>query len=166
MSTPRQSRQDPSTWPSWRKWLMWRRPITQSPGKRNWDHTFGGQGLDKKFVMPVSSDVSLSPDSQDWLAPGWPSQRCWPSWSWSVWSASSSTGWPWTSPSPTWTKARYMIGQDWSRDQNNGLWLVNTDHVTRVLASDWSKLITWPEYWPLIGRDSIFPLRAHWKRAW
>ena len=24
---------------------------------------------------------------------------------------------------------------------------------TRLLASDWSRQITWPEYWPLIGRD-------------
>ena len=35
------------------------------------------------------------------------------------------------------------------------LWLVQTDHVSRILASDWSRQITWPEYWPLIGPDLI-----------
>ena len=34
---------------------------------------------------------------------------------------------------------------------NPGLWLVNTSHVTSLLASDWSILVTWPEFWPLIG---------------
>ena len=28
-----------------------------------------------------------------------------------------------------------------------------TDHVSRILASDWSRQVTCPEYWPLIGRD-------------
>ena len=36
---------------------------------------------------------------------------------------------------------------------NTGLWLVNTNIVTWILASDWSILITWPVYWPLIGRQ-------------
>ena len=29
---------------------------------------------------------------------------------------------------------------------NTGLWLAEADHVTSILASDWSKQITWPEY--------------------
>ena len=68
-----------------------------------------------------------------------------------------------------------LIGQYRSRDLNTGLWLVNTGHVTLVLASDWSRDLTFPpvlffwyfykdfhnyifknfhyfEYWPLIGR--------------
>ena len=32
-------------------------------------------------------------------------------------------------------------------------WWVITDHVTWTLASDWSRQITWPEHWPLIGPD-------------
>ena len=35
--------------------------------------------------------------------------------------------------------------------QNNGVWLIMIDHVTWTLASDWLRVITWPEYWPLIG---------------
>ena len=38
------------------------------------------------------------------------------------------------------------------------LWLVETDHVTWIPASDWSRQITWPEYWPLIGRG--------WQPVW
>ena len=41
---------------------------------------------------------------------------------------------------------------DWSALVNTGLWLVNTSHVTSILASDWSILVTWPGYWPLIGQ--------------
>ena len=33
-----------------------------------------------------------------------------------------------------------LIGQNRSCDINTGLWLVNTDHVTLILASDWSIL--------------------------
>ena len=29
------------------------------------------------------------------------------------------------------------------------------DHVTWILTSDWSRLITWLRYWPLIGRDRV-----------
>ena len=47
----------------------------------------------------------------------------------------------------TWT----LIGQHRS-SCNTGLWLVNTDHMTPILASDWSTQITWPQYWPLIGQ--------------
>ena len=31
-----------------------------------------------------------------------------------------------------------LIGPEWSRDLNTGLWLVQSDHVTWILASDWS----------------------------
>mgnify|MGYP007048711730 CR=1 FL=1 len=50
----------------------------------------------------------------------------------------------------------------------HGLWLVNSEHVTSILASDWSiqttwdmtwilasdwsTLVTWPQYWPLIDQ--------------
>ena len=48
---------------------------------------------------------------------------------------------------------------DWfrqvSHDLNTGLWLVETDHLTSILASDWSRQVTWPEYWPLIGGKGI-----------
>ena len=37
--------------------------------------------------------------------------------------------------------------------QNNGVWLIMIDHVTWTLASDWLRVITWPEYWPLIGQE-------------
>ena len=36
---------------------------------------------------------------------------------------------------------------------NTGLWLVERDHVTWILATDWSKKILQPEYSPLIGRE-------------
>ena len=46
---------------------------------------------------------------------------------------------------------------------NTGLWLVNTDQVTWMVACHWSILVTWhkywsilvtwPEYWPKIGQD-------------
>ena len=35
---------------------------------------------------------------------------------------------------------------------NTGLLLVQTDHVTWILASYWSRQVTWHQYWPLIGR--------------
>ena len=41
----------------------------------------------------------------------------------------------------------------WCLVCNTDLWLVETDHVTWILASDWSWQITWPKHWPLIGRD-------------
>ena len=37
----------------------------------------------------------------------------------------------------------------------SGLSLVNTGHVTKVLASDWSIHIMWPEYYPLIGWRTV-----------
>ena len=37
-----------------------------------------------------------------------------------------------------------VIGQDWSRNLNSGLWLVNTIHVTLILTSDWSTQLMWP----------------------
>ena len=36
-------------------------------------------------------------------------------------------------------------------NRNAGLLLVKTGPVTLTRASDWSRLVTWPEYWPLIG---------------
>ena len=33
-----------------------------------------------------------------------------------------------------------VIGQYWSRDLNTDLWLVNTDHVTWILTSDWFRM--------------------------
>ena len=46
-------------------------------------------------------------------------------------------GWVWTITNCSWSEYRPLIGQRWSRDLNTGLWLVNTDHVTSILASDW-----------------------------
>ena len=40
----------------------------------------------------------------------------------------------------TFQSFRTLIGQYRSRDLDTGLWLVNTDHVTWILASDWSEL--------------------------
>ena len=40
---------------------------------------------------------------------------------------------------------------DIDKKGNTGLWLVDTDHVTWILASDWLMFITWPEYWLVIG---------------
>ena len=61
----------------------------------------------------------------------------------------------------------------------HGLWLVNYEHVTSILASDWSiqttwdmtwilasdwsTLVTWPQYWPLIGQ---FISRETWLGYW
>ena len=46
----------------------------------------------------------------------------------------------------------WLVNMYLSRDHNTGLWFVNTDHVTWILASNWSILVIWPEYWPLIGQ--------------
>ena len=54
-----------------------------------------------------------------------------------------------------------VASEDWSL----GLWLVKTYHVTWILASDWSMLITLPEYWPLIGPFSGSH-RAPWAPEW
>ena len=45
----------------------------------------------------------------------------------------------------------HLIGGESSRDPDTCLWLVESDHVTWILASDWSRVIAWPGYWPLIG---------------
>ena len=59
-----------------------------------------------------------------------------------------------------------LIGREMSRDLNTGLWLDNTDLTplsvslprdyfcpsSAILASDWWILVTWPEYWHLIGQ--------------
>ena len=42
-----------------------------------------------------------------------------------------------------------------SRDLDTGLWLVQSDNVIWILASDWSRVITWSGYWPLIGQRVI-----------
>ena len=36
---------------------------------------------------------------------------------------------------------------------NNDLLLVKSDHVTYILTSHWSRVITWPAYWPLFYRE-------------
>ena len=53
----------------------------------------------------------------------------------------------------TWPEHRPLIGWGRSRDLNTSLWLVEADHVTWTLASDWLRQITWHEHGPLIGRD-------------
>ena len=73
----------------------------------------------------------------------------------------------------TWPEYWPVIGPYWSLDLNTDLllvntdhvtlildlWLVNTDHVTTILISDWSILITWPEYWSLIGQDPRYSVQ-------
>ena len=40
-------------------------------------------------------------------------------------------------------------------DINPGLWLVEREHMTQILASDWSIGRTWHRFWPLIGREVL-----------
>ena len=40
-------------------------------------------------------------------------------------------------------------------------WLVQTDHMTWILASDWSRQNKWPEYWPLIGPGRLRDLNSN-----
>ena len=37
----------------------------------------------------------------------------------------------------TWPGYWPLIGWEWSHDQDTGLWLAESDHITRMLASDW-----------------------------
>ena len=37
---------------------------------------------------------------------------------------------------------------------DTGLWLVESDHMTWILVSDWLRVITWPGCLPLIGSPS------------
>ena len=49
----------------------------------------------------------------------------------------------------------FISGSHWSRviaSLNTGLSLVESDHGIRTKASHWSRVITGPEYRPLIGR--------------
>ena len=46
-----------------------------------------------------------------------------------------------------------LIGREWSRDKDTGLWLTERDYLILILASEWLRVITWPEYWPLIGLE-------------
>ena len=39
---------------------------------------------------------------------------------------------------------------------NTGLWLVERDHLTWNMASDWLSRITWPTYWLLIDQGLLF----------
>ena len=59
-----------------------------------------------------------------------------------------------------------FIGPNWSRDLNTDLWLVQTDHVTLILTCDWSILITWPEYWPVICQERVTPVEGTAAAAW
>ena len=56
-----------------------------------------------------------------------------------------------------WLVERGQEAFDWSRVITwLGYWpliLVKSDHVTWVLASDWSRGVKWPGYWPLIGQS-------------
>ena len=58
-----------------------------------------------------------------------------------------------------------LIGQEWSRDLETALWLVKSDHMTWILASDLLDDIVWPllpslyaELWPGILRNSERPI--------
>ena len=53
-------------------------------------------------------------------------------------------------PSP-WDK-RQRHFSEWT---NTGLSLVQSNHVTWILDSDWSRLITWHVCWPLIGPQDV-----------
>ena len=60
---------------------------------------------------------------------------------------------PMTFHGPPWAWPYYC---HWSIFKLFWLWpdvlsLVQSDHMTRILASHWSRVITWPGYWPLIG---------------
>ena len=69
----------------------------------------------------------------------------------------------------TWPGCWRQIGQEWSHELDVGLtatdlgtlvlWLVQSDHVTWILASDWSWVTTWPGYWPLI-------VHSDWPENW
>ena len=43
------------------------------------------------------------------------------------------------------------MGRNWSNNLNTGRWFVES---LKLMASDWSILITRPEYWPLIGHNT------------
>ncbi len=51
---------------------------------------------------------------------------------------------------------------------NTGLWLANTDHVTTILTSDWSILITWLEYWPHNLNTGLWLVNTYhmWPEYW
>ena len=40
-----------------------------------------------------------------------------------------------------------LIGRERSRDKDTGLWLVECDHVTWILASDWASVIYFWRFW-------------------
>ena len=50
----------------------------------------------------------------------------------------------WPQEDDEWNRYRPLIGREWSHDLDTGLWLVKIDHVTWILASDWSRVIIWP----------------------
>ena len=52
---------------------------------------------------------------------------------------------------------RYRDKEEWRAETTPGVWgcrgqCVMTACVT-IPASDWSAIVTWPEYWPLIGQE-------------
>ena len=62
--------------------------------------------------------------------------------------SSLTSRWPWILTSDwsilvTWPEYWPLIGKYWSRDLNTGLWLVNADHVTLILFSDWRRSWVW-----------------------
>ena len=67
-------------------------------------------------------------------------RSCW-LWSWRSWGGTQSSLW-W--PARLSTSAS-RIHRRWTRE---------------ILASDWSRKITWPKYWPLIGRDHVTTILA------
>ena len=78
----------------------------------------------------------------------WATSRATPSTSATCWCGSGEY-WPLIGQNISYS---LLIGPHRSRDLITGLWLVNTGHVTWILASNWSALVTWPEYCLLIGQ--------------
>ena len=55
-----------------------------------------------------------------------------------------------------------LIGWEWSRDLDTGLWLAESGLVTWILASDWLRVISWPVFWLFNDWSNHTSQRSPW----
>ena len=71
----------------------------------------------------------------------------------------------------SWREYWPLIGREWTRDLDTGLWLAESDHVTWILASDWLRVFTWMLLWvwgsgQVKLNRKVHALAFNWSKLW
>ena len=80
-------------------------------------------------------------------------------WHWAE-SCSSKNWFTAARPGPGLTTSQLKYLNPFPEPQLTFLWPHKANQL--IQASDWSRLITWPEYWPLIGQPTCHPIISPW----